>query len=112
VNQKVGLLTLSRMGYEADAVGNGRKALDALDQGAYDVVLMDIQMPEMNGIEASNRIREKYGHKRPAIVALTAEALEGDEERFLGLGFDHYLSKPLQVEALQSVLKSVKRRSV
>jgi CheY-like chemotaxis protein len=65
-------------------------------------------MPEMNGMEATAIIRQIYGAKSPTIVALTAEALEGDEERFLSLGFDYYLSKPLQSEALQQVLKLIR----
>ncbi len=75
-------------------VGNGRLVLDALERKAYDLILMDIQMPVLNGIEAASLVRGTYGAAAPAIVALTAEALEGDEERFLSLGFDHYLSKP------------------
>ena len=107
INQKVGLLMLSRLGYTANAVPNGKRALEALDKADYDIILMDIQMPEMNGIEATRVITETYGDKRPVIVALTAEALEGDETRILGLGFDGYLSKPLQPEKLQSVLESI-----
>ena len=107
INQKVGLLMLSRFGYTAEAAGNGRLALQALEAKTYDVVLMDIQMPEMNGIDATARIHEIYGDRRPVIVALTAEALEGDKERFLSLGFDHYLSKPMQPGPLQAVLQEV-----
>jgi PAS domain S-box-containing protein len=108
INQKVGLLMLSRLGYIADAAANGRRAVEALEKAEYDVILMDIQMPEMNGIEATEMIHKIYGTKSPTIVALTAEALEGDEERFLNLGFDYYLSKPLQSEALQKVLKLIR----
>jgi signal transduction histidine kinase/CheY-like chemotaxis protein len=110
VNQKVGLLMLSRLGYTAKAVTNGKRALEALDKAAYDLVLMDIQMPEMNGIDATRIIRETFRDQRPVIVALTAEALEGDEERFLSLGFDAYLSKPLQAHKLQKVLEAIKPR--
>jgi PAS domain S-box-containing protein len=108
VNQKVGLLMLSRLGYSADLAKNGLQAVAAVDKTGYDLILMDIQMPEMNGIEASRLIREKLGAKCPVIIALTAEALEGDKQRFLGLGFNGYLSKPLQVPALSEVLKSIK----
>jgi len=107
INTKVGLLMLSRLGFSADAVTNGRLALKALESKSYDVVLMDIQMPEMNGIDATARIHEIYGGRRPALVALTAEALEGDKERFLGLGFDHYLSKPMQPGPLQAILEQI-----
>ena len=108
VNQKVGLLMLSRLGYTANAVPNGKRALEALDKAAYDLILMDIQMPEMNGIDATRLIRETYHDQRPMVVALTAEALEGDEERFLSLGFDAYLSKPLQAHKLQKVLEAIR----
>ncbi len=107
INQKVGLLMLSRLGYTANAVVNGKKALEALDKNIYDIVLMDVQMPEMNGIEATRIIQETFHDRRPMIVALTAEALEGDEARLLNLGFDGYLSKPLQPEKLQKVLEAI-----
>jgi PAS domain S-box-containing protein len=107
VNQKVGMMMLSRMGYTANAVPNGKRALEALENAVYDIVLMDIQMPEMNGIDATRMILDTYGEKRPVVVALTAEALEGDEERFLSLGFDGYLSKPIQAHKLQKILESV-----
>jgi len=107
INQKVGLLMLSRLGYTANAVPNGKRALEALDKSAYDVILMDIQMPEMNGIEATRIVRETYGEKSPVIIALTAEALEGDEDRILKLGFDAYLAKPLQAQILQKMLEAV-----
>jgi CheY-like chemotaxis protein len=107
INQKVGLLMLSRLGYTANAVANGKRALEALDKATYDVILMDIQMPEMNGIEATRIIRETYGEKSPYIIALTAEALEGDEARILKLGFDAYLAKPLQAQNLQKMLEAI-----
>ena len=88
VNQQVGLLMLSRLGYLADLAPDGRRALNAIEKTAYYLILMDIQMPDMNGIDAARIIREKLGAKCPSIFALTAEALEGDKQRFLGLGFD------------------------
>jgi CheY-like chemotaxis protein len=108
VNQKVGMLMLSRLGYTADMAVNGQRAVEAMEKNPYDLVLMDIQMPEMNGIDATRLAREKLGAKCPSIIALTAEALEGDQERFLGLGFTGYLSKPLQAQTLQEMLKTVK----
>jgi len=108
VNQKVGRMILSRLGYTADLATNGLRALEAIEKTQYDLILMDIQMPEMNGIEAATIIRQKLGTRCPPIFALTAEALEGDKERFLELGFDGYLSKPLQASTLQNVLKMVK----
>jgi PAS domain S-box-containing protein len=107
INQKVGMLMLSRLGYTANVVSNGKRALEAMDKATYDIILMDIQMPEMNGIDATRAIRETFAEKRPVIVALTAEALEGDEDRFLNLGFDGYLSKPLQAHKLQQVLEAI-----
>jgi CheY-like chemotaxis protein len=109
VNQEVGLLMLSRLGYKADLAPDGQGALDAVDQAEYDLILMDIQMPNMNGIDAARIVRDKLGAKCPAIFALTAEALEGDKQRFLDLGFDNYLSKPLQIHTLKDALRSVAR---
>ena len=110
VNQKVCLKFLEKMGYRADLAQNGREALQLLEGHAYDVVLMDIQMPEMDGIEALRLLAEKYGEERPFAVALTANALQGDRERFLNLGFDAYLSKPLNAQALQEILRGVGKR--
>jgi len=107
VNQKVGLLMLSRLGYTADLAKNGKLAVKAAVEKPYDLVLMDIQMPDMNGIDAAKLVREKLGQQVPVIIALTAEALEGDKERFLSLGFDGYLSKPLQAPALRETLRAV-----
>ena len=72
--------------------------MNAVEKAEYDLILMDIQMPNMNGIDAARLIREKLGEASPLIFALTAEALEGDKQRFLDLGFDGYLSKPLQIQ--------------
>jgi signal transduction histidine kinase/CheY-like chemotaxis protein len=108
VNQQVALLMLSLLGYSVDLAADGQGALHSVEEAEYDLILMDIQMPNMNGIDAARIIREKLGAKCPSIVALTAEALEGDKQRFLALGFDGYLSKPLQTQSLQNALKSVK----
>jgi CheY-like chemotaxis protein len=107
VNQQVGLLMLSRLGYHADLAADGQRALDAVEKAQYDLILMDIQMPNMDGIDAARIIRDKLGAKCPAIFALTAEALEGDKQRFLDLGFDGYLSKPLQTHTLKDTLKTI-----
>ena len=104
VNQKVGLMMLGNLGYQADLAGNGLQVLKAIEKSTYDLVFMDIQMPEMDGIEAARELREKLGNRCPLIVALTADALEGDREKFLQLGFDNYLSKPLSPENLQRML--------
>jgi two-component system sensor histidine kinase BarA len=82
-----------------------------LEKAEYDLILMDVQMPEMDGMEAMRRLHEKLGPRCPFIIALTAEALEGDREKFLGLGFDAYLSKPLGPEELQATLRNVPRKT-
>jgi signal transduction histidine kinase/CheY-like chemotaxis protein len=108
VNQQVGLLMLSRLGYIADLAVDGQRALHAVEGVQYDLILMDNQMPKMDGIDAARIIREKLGAKCPCIIVLTAEALEGDKQRFLDLGFDGYLSKPLQTDTLRDALMAVK----
>jgi PAS domain S-box-containing protein len=105
INQKVALHMLERLGYSADVVGNGLDAVAAAQRQIYDVILMDIQMPEMDGLTATQEIRQdtKITY-RPQIIALTANALKGDRERFLKAGMDDYLSKPVKLEALADVL--------
>ena len=105
VNQRVALLMLSRFGYKAEAVSNGRLAVEAALKSTYDLVLMDIQMPEMDGIQAAQLLHEKLGPACPVIFALTAEAVAGDRERILNSGFDGYMSKPLKAENLEHALK-------
>ncbi len=104
VNQKVALKILDRMGYRADVVSNGKEAVEAVARQSYDVILMDVQMPEMDGVEATTRIREQQRHNRAWIIALTANALQGDKERYLGVGMDDYLSKPIKIEELVAAL--------
>jgi signal transduction histidine kinase/ligand-binding sensor domain-containing protein/DNA-binding NarL/FixJ family response regulator len=106
VNQKVALLMLKQLGYEADVVANGQEALAALRRHRYDVVLMDVQMPEMDGLEASRRIGEEWpADERPRIIAVTANALRGDREACLAAGMDDYLSKPMLLDDLRSALR-------
>ena len=104
VNQKVASRVLGKLGYRPDVVSNGKEALEAVVRQVYDLVLMDVQMPEMDGIEATVRITERLGDERPWIIALTANALQGDRERYLGVGMNDYLSKPIRVEALTKAL--------
>jgi PAS domain S-box-containing protein len=110
VNQKVALSMLERMGYRADLAGDGREVLDALDRQSYDVVLMDIQMPELDGLEAARHIRGKADGPGPWIVAMTAGAMSGDREKCLAAGMDDYLSKPVRIDELQAALERAGRR--
>lgn len=103
VNQMVALQMLKRLGYSADVATNGLEVLQALERQQYDVVLMDVQMPEMDGIAAARKIRERWP-KGPKIIAITAYALEGDREKCLKAGMDNYITKPIQIEVLRSVL--------
>lgn len=107
VNQKVALKMLENNGYRADVAATGQEAIDALRRQPYDLILMDIRMPEMDGIEATTYIRENFpASEQPKIVAMTAEALVGDRERLLATGMDDYLSKPVRADELVSVLES------
>ena len=99
INQKVALSMLKHLGYRADIAVNGLDVLAALERKQYDVVLMDIQMPDMDGLDATRFIREQTKlEKQPCIVAMTAYALEGDREEFLNAGMNDYISKPIQIE--------------
>jgi CheY-like chemotaxis protein len=104
-NQDLVITLLSKMGYKIDAVENGRKALEMMERKKYDIILMDIQMPVMNGMEATKIICEKYPEAdRPKIIAITANAMPGDRERYLNAGMVDYLPKPIKFKDVQSVL--------
>ena len=107
INQKVGMKILSRLGYSADTVASGLEVLEALGRQSYNLVLMDVQMPEMDGLEATKVINEQWGTERPLIIAMTANAMEGDKERFLAAGMDSYVSKPIRIDTLAEVLEEV-----
>ena len=112
INQKVALYTLAKMGYRADLASNGFEVLEALHRQPYDVVLMDVQMPEMDGLEATRRIRAEWAREaQPRIVAMTANAMQGDRDLCLAAGMDDYISKPVQVAELQAALLRCPRRS-
>ncbi|HEY0846383.1 MAG TPA: response regulator [Noviherbaspirillum sp.] len=111
VNQKVVQQLLAHLGYRADVVANGIEVLDALERQNYDVVLMDVQMPEMDGLEATRRLRARFSDGVPRVIAMTANAMPGDREKCLAAGMDAYVSKPVELEDLRAVLMSVVGRS-
>jgi signal transduction histidine kinase/CheY-like chemotaxis protein len=106
VNQRLALRVLAKMGYQADVAKNGVEVLAALREREYDLVLMDIQMPRMDGFETTRRIREEWpGAGVPQVVAMTANAIAGDREACLAAGMDDYLSKPIEIAALQAAIE-------
>lgn len=106
-NQKLALRLLARMGYRADVAANGLEALDALERQPYDVILMDMQMPEMDGLEATRVIHRRFPEEiHPYIVAMTANAMEEDRQACLAAGMDDYVSKPVRVESLIAALEA------
>ncbi len=106
INQKLGIRLLARLGYRADIAGNGFEALDALRRQPYDVVLMDVQMPDMDGLEATRNIVSEWPEEtRPRIIAMTANAMQGDREMCLEAGMNDYVSKPIRTERLIEALR-------
>ncbi len=108
VNQRVALAIVKLLGYQADVVGNGLQALRALETTSYEAVLMDVQMPEMDGLEATRKIRAPDSHVRNhriPVIAMTAHAMSGDRESFLAAGMDDYLSKPVRPEEVGRALQ-------
>jgi CheY-like chemotaxis protein len=105
VNQKLGLRLLSQLGYRADIAGNGLEAIAALERQLYDVVLMDVQMPELDGLDATHQIVGRWpAEERPRIIAMTANTMQGDRELCLAAGMDDYISKPIRVDELIGAL--------
>ena len=113
VNQQLALALLKKMGYRADVATNGAEVLEALARRPYDVVLMDVEMPVMDGLEASRRINQEWpAGQRPRIIAMTANAMQGDREACLAAGMDDYLSKPIRREELAAALARSEARAV
>ena len=113
VNQKVALHMLAHLGYRADVAANGHEVLAALRRQPYDIVLMDVQMPEMDGCEATTRLRAdpmRCAYGRPWVIALTANAVQGDRERCLAAGMDDYVSKPIKIPDLTAALERARAR--
>ncbi len=112
VNQKLAMRLLQQMGYRADLAANGIEAIECVERQTYDVVLMDVQMPEMDGLEATRRITSRWplAGARPRIVAMTANAMQGDREECLAAGMDDYVTKPIRVEALVEALRQAAAR--
>lgn len=104
INQKVALRLLQQMGYKADVANNGLEAVSAAERKCYDMVLMDVQMPELDGMDATRRIRKLTLARQPIIIAMTANAMRGDREKCIESGMDDYLTKPIQPERLQQTI--------
>nr|MBX2824014.1 response regulator [Gammaproteobacteria bacterium] len=104
-NQKIARLMLSRLGYSADIVDNGEEAVEALTTEGHDIVLMDVQMPVMDGYEATRLIRRRWPDRHLRIIAMTANAMKGDREKCLDAGMDDYMSKPIQIDEFVTVLQ-------
>lgn len=109
INRKVGRKILKRLGYDPIVVSSGREAIEGCQSEEFDIVLMDIEMPDMDGIAATRQIREVLSGKRvPFIVALTANAMSSERENYLKSGMDDYLSKPIDVDALSNSIKAAR----
>jgi CheY-like chemotaxis protein len=112
VNQRLALRLLEKLGYRADVVANGLEAVEAVQRQQYDLVLMDVQMPEMDGVQATQRILELWADgERPWIVAMTAEVMRGDREGFLAAGMNDYVAKPIRPqELIAAITRTPSRR--
>ncbi len=112
VNQRVAARLLEKGGHSVVIVGNGKEAIAALHREAFDMILMDVQMPEMDGFEATKAIRNSAGGKHIPIIAMTAHAMTGDRERCLEAGMDAYLSKPIRATDLLNLIEQTSRQRV
>jgi CheY-like chemotaxis protein len=105
INQKLAVRVLNKLGYEPELANNGVEVLEKVSQQTYEVILMDVQMPEMDGLEATRLLRQSYPGSGLVIIAMTANAMQGDKEDCLSAGMNDYLSKPLKLETLMSLLE-------
>ncbi|MBK7030996.1 MAG: response regulator [Bacteroidales bacterium] len=105
INQKLIRNLFDVLGFKTDLVANGHEAIDALKRKHYDLIFMDVQMPEMDGYEATQKIKERWNHDGPVIIAMTANAMQGDKEKCIVSGMDDYISKPLRLEDLERVIR-------
>ncbi len=112
VNQKLALRLLGQLGYEADLVVNGAEAVRAVMAGSYDLVLMDVQMPEMDGLQAARQLIDRLGDRRPRIVAMTASAMQSDRDAAAAAGMDGYVTKPIRVAELVQALMQANKEEV
>ena len=111
INQKVAQRILLQFGYQTDLASNGREALEAVEQQKYDLVFMDMQMPEMDGLEATRHICARPNSpQRPYIIAMTANAMKEDRESCLAAGMDDYLSKPIRAEKIKAALERASQK--
>lgn len=110
INQKVALKMFNRLGLTVDIAENGLEAIRMLTATPYDVIFMDVQMPKMDGIEATKIIIERWGDNRPTIIAMTANAMTGDKERFLAAGMDDYISKPVRIQNIEKALYRIQEK--
>ncbi|AOP34389.1 hybrid sensor histidine kinase/response regulator [Leptospira tipperaryensis] len=104
INQKIAIRLLSKLGYSVDTANNGVEALSSLKSQSYQLIFMDIQMPEMDGFETTQNIRKNFTNPNPIIVAMTANAMEGDKEKCIDAGMDAYIAKPIQIQDLESTI--------
>lgn len=104
INQKLMNKSLSFYGYSADIAANGLEVLEALERQPYDLIFMDLQMPEMDGLEATKQIISRYKEYRPKIVAMTASALGADKEACFEAGMDDYVSKPIKIDIIEEMI--------
>jgi CheY-like chemotaxis protein len=114
INRQLILHILGNLGYEPACVENGKEAVESVGRAGYDLILMDVQMPEMDGLEATEIIRRQR-YRQPVIIALTANAMQGDREQCLTAGMDDYICKPVRLDELMELLEkwgTVKRKAV